>query len=64
MEKPWFEHYEEGVPTTIAYPDIPLHQILVDTAHKYPDTVPSKPVSAARRGARGSAGEIPGHHWR
>jgi long-chain acyl-CoA synthetase len=35
MEKPWFKHYEEGVPETIAYPDIPLHQILVDTAGKY-----------------------------
>jgi long-chain acyl-CoA synthetase len=37
MEKPWLKHYEEGVPETIAYPDIPVHQILVDTASKYPD---------------------------
>jgi long-chain acyl-CoA synthetase len=37
MEKPWLKHYEEVVPATIAYPDIPLHQILVDTAHKYPN---------------------------
>jgi len=37
MEKPWLKHYEEGVPETIAYPDMPLHQILVDTARKYPN---------------------------
>jgi long-chain acyl-CoA synthetase len=37
MEKPWLEHYEESVPATIAYPDTPLHQILVDTARKYPN---------------------------
>ncbi len=37
MEKPWLKHYEEVVPETIAYPDIPLHPILVDTARKYPD---------------------------
>jgi long-chain acyl-CoA synthetase len=37
MEKPWLRYYEEGTPATIVYPDIPLHQILVDTASKYPD---------------------------
>jgi long-chain acyl-CoA synthetase len=37
MEKPWLKNYEEGVPETIAYPDIPLHQILADTARKYPN---------------------------
>jgi long-chain acyl-CoA synthetase len=37
MEKPWLKHYEEDVPATIAYPDIPLHQILADTARKYPN---------------------------
>jgi long-chain acyl-CoA synthetase len=37
MEKPWLRYYEEGTPATIAYPDIPVHQILVDTASKYPD---------------------------
>jgi long-chain acyl-CoA synthetase len=37
MEKPWLKNYEENVPPTIAYPEIPLHQILVNTARKYPD---------------------------
>ncbi|NIO71474.1 MAG: AMP-binding protein, partial [Anaerolineae bacterium] len=37
MEKPWLKNYEEGVPATIAYPDIPLHQILAETARKYPN---------------------------
>lgn len=37
MEKPWLKHYEEGVPASLVYPDIPLHQVLVDTANKYPN---------------------------
>jgi long-chain acyl-CoA synthetase len=37
MEQPWFEHYEEAVPRTLTYPEIPLHQTLIDSARKYPD---------------------------
>jgi long-chain acyl-CoA synthetase len=37
MEKPWLKNYEESVSVNLVYPDIPLHQILVDTARKYPD---------------------------
>ncbi len=37
MEKPWLAHYEKEVPQTIAYPQIPLHQMLEDSARKYPD---------------------------
>jgi long-chain acyl-CoA synthetase len=37
MEKPWLKHYEESVSANLIYPDIPLHQILADTARKYPD---------------------------
>jgi long-chain acyl-CoA synthetase len=33
----WHQHYEQGVPTTIDYPPIPVHQFLNDTAAKYPD---------------------------
>jgi long-chain acyl-CoA synthetase len=36
MQKPWLEHYDVGMPTTIDYPSIPLDQILGDTALKHP----------------------------
>jgi long-chain acyl-CoA synthetase len=37
MEKPWFNEYDSGVPTTIDYPKAPLHQFLLDAAGKYPN---------------------------
>jgi len=36
---PWFAHYEKGVPQTVEVPNIPVHQILVDTAKQYPSHV-------------------------
>lgn len=41
---PWVRHYEKGVPETISIPDIPLHQILVDTSTKYPDKIATRMV--------------------
>jgi long-chain acyl-CoA synthetase len=35
--RPWHQHYDRGVPHTIDYPLIPVHQFLNDTAAKYPD---------------------------
>jgi long-chain acyl-CoA synthetase len=40
MEKPWLKEYDSGVPATIDYPGVPLHQFLLDATSKYPD----KPV--------------------
>jgi long-chain acyl-CoA synthetase len=37
--KPWFAHYEQGVPQTVAIPEIPLPQLLVDAAQKYPNNI-------------------------
>ena len=37
MKKPWLKHYDEGVPTTIDYPPIPLDQLLTNTTTKHPD---------------------------
>jgi long-chain acyl-CoA synthetase len=37
--QPWFAHYEQGVPTSITIPDLPLQQLLVDSAQKYPANV-------------------------
>jgi long-chain acyl-CoA synthetase len=35
---PWFKHYDQGVPTHIDYPVVPLFKLLEDTAKKYPDS--------------------------
>jgi long-chain acyl-CoA synthetase len=37
VEKPWLAEYDSGVPATIDYPKVPLHQFLLDAAAKYPD---------------------------
>ncbi len=37
MERPWFDQYDSGVPRTIEYARIPLHQFLLDAAAKYPN---------------------------
>jgi len=37
MEAPWLAYYEAEVPRTINYPKMPLHQMLEDSARKYPD---------------------------
>jgi long-chain acyl-CoA synthetase len=35
--KPWFAHYEKGVPQTVEIPNIPVQQLLSDAAAKYPN---------------------------
>lgn len=37
MERPWLRQYEAGVPPTIGYPDVPVHQFLRDSARRFPD---------------------------
>ncbi len=37
MERVWTKFYDQGVPTTIEVPDIPLHHFLEETAKRYPD---------------------------
>jgi len=36
-DRPWIKQYDEGVPSTIEYPEIPLFKILEDAAQNYPD---------------------------
>ena len=36
MEKPWLNHYEEGVPAEVEIPDHPVTQNLINAAEKYP----------------------------
>lgn len=39
MEKPWLKFYDEGVPHTLEYREVPLHWYLEESARKYPDTI-------------------------
>src|ERR671923_236085 len=36
-DRPWFAHYDKGVPHTIQYPEAPLSYFLEEAARKYPD---------------------------
>jgi long-chain acyl-CoA synthetase len=36
-DRPWLAHYDQGVPKTIAYPEVPLYHFLEESARKYPD---------------------------
>jgi long-chain acyl-CoA synthetase len=38
-ERPWLRHYDEGVPPTIAVPDVTLPELLDRTAHRAPGKV-------------------------
>ena len=35
--KPWLQYYDEGIPATIDYPQVPLDRMLAETAAKHPD---------------------------
>jgi long-chain acyl-CoA synthetase len=37
MEKPWLKHYDEGIPASVDYPQIPLDRLLADAAAKHPN---------------------------
>ncbi len=39
MKKPWLRHYAKHVPHIIAYPEIPIHRFLTDTAAEHPDYI-------------------------
>ncbi|MBB6098176.1 long-chain acyl-CoA synthetase [Deinobacterium chartae] len=38
-EKPWFAHYEKGVPHHLEVPPVPLHRLLEASADRFPDRV-------------------------
>ena len=37
MERLWYKKWPEGIPKTISYLEVPLHQLLVDSALKQPE---------------------------
>ncbi len=36
-ERPWFKYYDEGIPKTIDYPQVPIFHLLEESARKYPN---------------------------
>lgn len=36
-DRPWTKTYDEGIPATIDYPPVPLHQFLTDSAKRFPN---------------------------
>src|SRR2546426_6877472 len=56
MDRPWFEHYDDGVPATLApYPEQTLVDIVKATAAERP-----RHTAAIFKGARLSYGELNG----
>lgn len=37
MDRPWFDHYDSGVPRSIEYPEAPVFQFLEEAARRQPD---------------------------
>ena len=35
-ERPWIQNYDEGMPTSLDFPDVPLHQFIKDTTSRIP----------------------------
>src|SRR5919197_2070175 len=36
--RPWTSHYDPGVPASLVYPDVNLHELLTDAAESHPDS--------------------------
>ncbi len=50
MDKPWLQHYDDGVPPILDIPDQPLDRFLADSARQHPDHVAM--IYGARVGSR------------
>ena len=35
--RPWHDYYDEGIPTSLSYPAVPIFHFLEDSAKKFPD---------------------------
>ena len=35
--RPWHDYYDEGIPTSLSYPEVPIFHFLEDSAKNYPD---------------------------
>ncbi|MEP7358254.1 MAG: AMP-binding protein, partial [Anaerolineales bacterium] len=36
QERPWLDHYDEGVPSTVGVPPVPMHRLLRSAARRFP----------------------------
>jgi long-chain acyl-CoA synthetase len=52
-DRPWLERYDEGVPRSIDYPEVPLFYFLEESARKYPEA-----ACTIFKGAKISFGEM------
>jgi long-chain acyl-CoA synthetase len=50
MDKPWYQHYDEGIPTSIDYPSIPLDHFLSKSATNHPERTAT--IFGSRVGSR------------
>jgi long-chain acyl-CoA synthetase len=37
MSRPWLRNYERHVPHSLSYPEVPVHQFLLDTVERHPE---------------------------
>jgi long-chain acyl-CoA synthetase len=37
VDRPWLRHYDDGVPATLSYPNIPLFGLLEESARRFPN---------------------------
>jgi long-chain acyl-CoA synthetase len=36
IDTPWLNFYEDGIPASLTYPELPLGNVLKETARKFP----------------------------
>ncbi|MBU6333005.1 MAG: long-chain fatty acid--CoA ligase [Chloroflexi bacterium] len=56
MERPWFAHYEAGVPRTVSYPEQTLSQLLDASVRAYPQSIATNFVLSYLLGGRVTIG--------
>ncbi len=56
MERPWFAHYEAGVPRTVTYPEQTLSQLLDASIKQYPQSIATNFVLSYLLGGRVTIG--------
>jgi long-chain acyl-CoA synthetase len=56
MERPWFAHYEAGVPRTVSYPEQTLSQLLDASVRQYPQSIATNFVLSYLLGGRVTIG--------
>jgi long-chain acyl-CoA synthetase len=58
IAKPWLAHYEKGVPASLSYPNITLHEMFAQTVNKHRDRIATRFVLRYLLGGRLTAGGV------